>query len=148
MQRSDVPWRGYWPAAPTPYTADGKLDENALVRLLALYVDQGVHGVLINGTTGEWFSQTRAERRRVAEIAVATVAGRIPVVVGCTSYTPGETIELAREVKAIGADGALATPPPYAQDRKSTRLNSSHVSISYAVFCLQRKRNVPMRRRR
>lgn len=114
MQRSDVPWRGYWPAAPTPYTADGKLDEDGLVRLLALYVDQGVHGVLINGTTGEWFSQTRAERRRVAEIAVATVAGRIPVVVGCTSYTPGETIKLAREVKAIGADGALATPPPYA----------------------------------
>ena len=132
MQRSDVPWRGYWPAAPTPYTADGQLDEDGLVRLLALYVDQGVHGVLINGTTGEWFSQTRAERRRVAEIAVATVAGRIPVVIGCTSYTPGETIELAREVTAIGADGALATPPPYAHPSQD-EIYAFYATVTNAV---------------
>ncbi|MBZ2195472.1 dihydrodipicolinate synthase family protein [Occultella gossypii] len=114
MERNDVPWRGYWPAAPTPYTADGRLDQDGLAEMISMYVDQGVHGVLINGTTGEWFSQTRTERRTVAEIAVATVAGRIPVVIGCTSYTPAETIDLAEEVKAIGADGALTTPPPYA----------------------------------
>lgn len=114
MKKHDVPWFGYWPAAPTAYTADGDLDDEALATTLHMYVEQGVHGVLINGTTGEWFSQTRSERRRVAEVAVAAVGGRIPVVVGCTSYTPAETIELAEEVAAIGADGALTTPPPYA----------------------------------
>lgn len=132
MQRSDVAWRGYWPAAPTPYTADGRLDEDGLARLLALYVDQGVHGVLINGTTGEWFSQTRSERRRVAEIAVATVAGRIPVVIGCTSYTPAETIELGQEVKAIGADGALATPPPYSHPSQA-EIYAFYETVTHAV---------------
>jgi 4-hydroxy-tetrahydrodipicolinate synthase len=108
-----VTWRGYWPAAPTPFTAGGALDEVAWRALLALYLEQGVHGVLVNGSTGEWASQTPDERRRVAEIAVDAVAGVVPVVVGVTSYTAREAGELARHAVASGADGVLATPPPY-----------------------------------
>jgi 4-hydroxy-tetrahydrodipicolinate synthase len=73
-----------------------------------------VHGVLINGTTGEWFSQTEAERRRVAEIAVEELRGKIPVVIGCTTFTPSQTIALGLHAREIGADGMLSTPPPYA----------------------------------
>jgi len=113
LKRDDVSWRGYWPAAPTPFTADGVLDEEAWRALLRLYLRQGVHGVLVNGSTGEWFSQTPDERRRVAEIAVSEVAGRIPVVVGVTAYTAAEAVELARHAADAGADGVLATPPPY-----------------------------------
>ena len=90
------------------------LDESALRSVLRLYCDQGVHGVLINGTTGEWFSQTEAERRRVAEIAVEELRGKIPVVVGCTTFTPSQTIALGLHAREIGADGVLSTPPPYA----------------------------------
>jgi 4-hydroxy-tetrahydrodipicolinate synthase len=114
MDRNDVTWRGYWPAAPTPFAADGALDEAAWRDLLRLYRSQGVHGVLVNGTTGEWFSQTPAERRRVAEIAVEEIAGTIPVVVGVTCYTAREAAELARHAAEIGAAGVLSTPPPYA----------------------------------
>ena len=93
----------------------GALDERALRSVLRLYCDQGVHGVLINGTTGEWFSQTEAERRRVAEIAVEeTPRGKIPVVIGCTTFTPSQTIALGLHAREIGADGMLSTPPPYA----------------------------------
>jgi len=113
MNRDDVAWRGYWVAAPTPFGADGELDEQAFRQLLSLYLSQGVHGLLVNGTTGEWFAQSPAERRRVAEVAVSEVAGQIPVVIGCTSYTPAETIGLAGHARAIGADGAASTPPPY-----------------------------------
>ena len=56
MDRDSIGWKGYWIAAPTPFTVQGVLDENALRSVLRLYHDQGVHGVLINGTTGEWFS--------------------------------------------------------------------------------------------
>ncbi|MEV7012586.1 dihydrodipicolinate synthase family protein [Streptosporangium sp. NPDC051022] len=113
MDRDDVTWHGYWPAAPTPFTREGTLDENAWRALLRLYAAQGVHGVLVNGSTGEWFSQSAAERRRVAEIAVAELSGRVPVVVGITAYTAAEAIELARHAAETGADGVLATPPPY-----------------------------------
>lgn len=114
MDRDDVDWKGYWVAAPTPFTREGALDEAAWRAGLRHYRAMGVHGVLANGTTGEWFSQSDAERRRVAEIAVEELKGKIPVVIGCTTYTARQTIELARHAQAIGADGAMSTPPPYA----------------------------------
>jgi 4-hydroxy-tetrahydrodipicolinate synthase len=109
-----VSWRGYWPAAPTPFAADGSLDESAWRALLRLYAEHRVHGVLVNGTTGEWFSQTPEERRRVAEIAVAELSGRVPVVIGCGAFTAAECVRYGEHARSIGADGILTTPPPYA----------------------------------
>jgi 4-hydroxy-tetrahydrodipicolinate synthase len=114
MNRDDVSWRGYWVAAPTPFTREGALDEKLWREELRLYHSQGVHGILVNGTTGEWFSQSDAERRRVAEVAVEELKDKIPVVIGCTTYTAAHTSELGRHAKEIGADGILSTPPPYA----------------------------------
>ncbi|MFT4042370.1 MAG: dihydrodipicolinate synthase family protein [Gordonia sp. (in: high G+C Gram-positive bacteria)] len=113
MNRFDVDWSGYWPAAPTPYSADGSVDETSLGELMELYVSNGVHGVLINGSTGEWFSQSRSERERVARCAVEALAGRVPVIVGVSSYTADESVHVARSAAAAGADGILATIPPY-----------------------------------
>jgi dihydrodipicolinate synthase/N-acetylneuraminate lyase len=115
MDRNDVSWKGYWPACPTPFHADQSLDLDSFRALLEWYIGQGVHGLLVNGTSGEWFSQTSDERRRVAETAVAAAAGRVPVVVGCTSYTAREAIELARHALAAGASGISSTPPPYSK---------------------------------
>jgi dihydrodipicolinate synthase/N-acetylneuraminate lyase len=117
MDRNTVDWRGYWPAAVTPFAANGTLDETALTQVLKLYVHQGVHGILVNGTSGEWTSQSPSERRRVAELAVETVNSQVPVVIGCTSFTAAETIGLAKHAQDIGAAGALSTPPPYVHPR-------------------------------
>jgi 4-hydroxy-tetrahydrodipicolinate synthase len=114
MNRDNVSWRGYWVAAPTPFTREGALDERLWREELRLYHEQGVHGILVNGTTGEWFSQSDDERRRVAEIAVGELRGKMPVVIGCTTYTAAHSAELGRHAKDIGADGILSTPPPYA----------------------------------
>ncbi|MDR5699041.1 dihydrodipicolinate synthase family protein [Agromyces aerolatus] len=113
MNRHDVDWSGYWPAAPTPFHPDGRLDEQGLAELIRLYRSHGVHGVLVNGSTGEWFAQSTSERHRVAEIAVEAAEGAFPVVVGVTAYTGAEAAELARHAHSVGADGVLATPPPY-----------------------------------
>jgi 1-pyrroline-4-hydroxy-2-carboxylate deaminase len=115
MDRNDVTWKGYWPACPTPFHADQSLDLESFRALLEWYIAQGVHGLLVNGTSGEWFSQTTEERRRVAEAAVAAAAGRVPVVVGCTSYTAREAIELATHALEYGASGISSTPPPYSK---------------------------------
>jgi 4-hydroxy-tetrahydrodipicolinate synthase len=114
MSTYEVDWRGYWPAAPTPFGRTGALDENGFRELLRLYLREGVHGVLVNGTTGEWFSQSGDERRQVAQIAVEELGGRIPVVIGCSSFKLDETVRLGQHAKEIGADGMLSTPPPYA----------------------------------
>jgi dihydrodipicolinate synthase/N-acetylneuraminate lyase len=115
MDRHDVTWRGYWPACPTPFDAQGRFDPAVQRALLDFYLGEGMHGLLINGTSGEWFSQTAQERRQVAENALAHVAGRVPVVIGCTANTAREVAELARHAIDHGAAGVAATPPPYAK---------------------------------
>ncbi|WP_037183315.1 dihydrodipicolinate synthase family protein [Rhodococcoides fascians] len=113
MNRDDVAWSGYWPASPTPFTESGAVDADGLRDLMNLYADVAVDGVLVNGSTGEWFSQTDDERRQVAEIAIDAVAGRFPVVIGVSAYTTRESSELAAHAASAGADGVLSTPPPY-----------------------------------
>jgi len=108
-----VDWRGYWPAAPTPFERDGAVDFAAWQRLMDCYVKEGVHGVLVNGSTGEWFSQSRRERSMLADSAVEAIQGRIPVIIGVSAFTAAEAIELGRAAERGGADGILATPPPY-----------------------------------
>lgn len=107
-------WKGYWPASVTPFGKDGSLDTVAWRELLDLYKEQGVHGVLVNGSSGEWFAQSTSERKTVAEIAVEQAAGAYPVVIGCSQFTPDAVIELAAHAASVGADGVLFTPPPYA----------------------------------
>lgn len=113
MDRNDVDWKGYWAACPTPFRKDESYDADAHRALLDWYVGQGLHGVLINGTTGEWFAQTHDERKLVAETVIEHVAGRMTVVIGCTAYTAREAGELARHAAAAGADGVESTAPPY-----------------------------------
>jgi 4-hydroxy-tetrahydrodipicolinate synthase len=115
MNRDDVDWRGYWPACPTPFTADGAVTVETLRALVEWYIGEGMHGIFINGTTGEWFSQTPAERRLVAETAIEQAAGRVTVVIGCTALTAREAAELGRHAIAAGADGIGSTPPPYSK---------------------------------
>jgi 4-hydroxy-tetrahydrodipicolinate synthase len=131
MNRNDVNWRGYWPASPTPFTRGGDLDEGAWRQLLRQYLSQGMHGILVNGSTGEWFAQTDAERRRVAEIATEEVGGRMTVVIGCTNYTAKQVVELARHARHVGADGALSTPPPYVHP------NPDELVAFYRTICDQ-----------
>jgi 1-pyrroline-4-hydroxy-2-carboxylate deaminase len=115
MDRNDVNWRGYWAASPTPFAADGGYDADAHRALVDWYVAEGLHGVLVNGTTGEWFAQTPEERKLVAQTVIEHVAGRIPVVVGCTAYTAREASEYACAAIAAGADGIESTAPPYSK---------------------------------
>ena len=113
MDRNDVDWAGYFPAVVTPFTESGALDTDTLHALIEQYAERGMHGVVVNGTCGEWFSQSVDERKAVAETAVAAAAGRLRVLIGCTSNTAENVQELASHALGAGADGVLASPPPY-----------------------------------
>ena len=151
MDRTDVNWRGYWVAAPTPFTRGGVLDEPAWRQLLQLYQQQGVHGVMVNGTTGEWFSQTDDERRRVAEIAVEELKGKLPVVIGCTTFTARRASEFARHAQKLGADGVVSTVPPYVVPTEREiaafyQTLSDSVDLPIMIYNWARGTNVEIRR--
>ena len=147
MDRHDVNWEGYWIATTTPFKNDGSLDQSALRDGLRLYADIGIQGLLINGTSGEWFSQSVTERQLVAEIAVEELRGTVPIVIGCTTFTARESGVLAKHAEDIGADGVLSTPPPYCvpSPREIVRFFSDlseYVTLPIMVYNWARGTNV------
>lgn len=115
MDRSDVQWRGYYAALPTPFTESGELDLESLQQATELFIEQGAHGLLVNGSTGEWTAQTHSERKAVTESVIAAAGGRVPVLVSATSAELGVSVDLIRHAAAAGADSVLLTPPPGAR---------------------------------
>lgn len=113
MNRNDIDWRGYWPAVPTPFHADGSIDFVSLSEVVERYLEFGAHGILVNGSTGEWFAQDTSERVMVAQAVISTVGSRVPVVVGCTSLRVEESMQLALAAALSRADGVMISPPPY-----------------------------------
>lgn len=113
MDRHDIGWTGYIPAITTPFDAEGELDLDALDSQLTWLVEQGMHGVILAGTTGEWFSLSDDERATLFKHAAKTVSGRAWVLGGCNAFTAEEAIRHARAAESAGLDGVLVTPPPY-----------------------------------
>jgi 4-hydroxy-tetrahydrodipicolinate synthase len=105
-------FKGSITALITPFK-DGKVDERALQRLVAWQIDQGTHGLVPCGTTGESPTLTHDEHRRVVELCVESAAGRVPVIAGTGSNSTAEAVELTRHAKSAGADGVLVVTPYY-----------------------------------
>ena len=100
-------------ALVTPFTSAGAVDEAAVRRLAKRQVDAGVHFLVPCGTTGEAPTLSAAERRRVVELVVDEVKGRVPVLAGAGGYDTREVAESAREMQAAGASGLLSVTPYY-----------------------------------
>ena len=90
--------RGCGTALVTPFTRAGEVDEAALRRFVQWQLAEGVHFVVPCGSTGEAATLTAAEHRRVVEIVVEEVAGRVPVVAGAGSNDTQRAIALSREI--------------------------------------------------
>lgn len=113
MDRNSVNWRGYWPASPTPFKENGDLDFDSFAQLIEWYLERGMHGLFINGTTGEWFSQSHDERKMVVEAVLRQVDGRVPVVIGVTTFTAKESVVLGEHAMSHGAAGICSSAPAY-----------------------------------
>ena len=100
-------------ALVTPFTVSGTLDETAFRAFVDWQLAEGVDFVVPCGSTGEAVTLSVAEHRRVIEIAVEQVAGRVPVVAGAGSNDTQKAIALSREAKAAGATHLLHVTPMY-----------------------------------
>jgi 4-hydroxy-tetrahydrodipicolinate synthase len=105
-------FRGSIPALVTPFR-DEAFDEDAYRRFVAWQIDEGSHGLVPCGTTGEGATLDSAEHERVVSACVDTAAGRVPVIAGCGSNDTRQAIAMTRAAKAAGADASLHVPPYY-----------------------------------
>jgi len=105
-------FKGSLPALVTPFT-NGDVDHDTLRALVDWHVEQGSHGLVPVGTTGESPTLSHAEHAAVIETVVQAAAGRIPVIAGAGSNNTAEGIGLMRHAAAVGADAALVVTPYY-----------------------------------
>jgi 4-hydroxy-tetrahydrodipicolinate synthase len=109
---SEALFKGVITALVTPFR-DGLIDEAAFRRLVERQIEGGVHGVVPVGTTGETATLSPEEHKRVVELCVEIVAGRVSVIAGAGANATAEAIDLVKHAKAVGADGALVVVPYY-----------------------------------
>jgi 4-hydroxy-tetrahydrodipicolinate synthase len=105
-------FKGSMTALVTPFR-DGKLDEGAFRAHVAWQIEQGTHGLVPVGTTGESPTLSHAEHKQVVEWCIAEAGRRVPVVAGAGSNNTVEAIELAQHAERAGADGLLIVTPYY-----------------------------------
>ena len=99
-------------ALVTPFI-DGRLDEQGLIDLIEMQIAGGTHGIIPCGTTGESATIGFDEHKRVIDLTVKTVAGRIPVIAGTGANNTLEAIELTESARESGADAVLSVVPYY-----------------------------------
>jgi len=105
--------RGCGTALATPFTKSGDIDEKALRAFVEWQITEGIHFVVPCGSTGEAATMTGEEHRRVVEITVEQVNGRVPVVAGAGSNDTKKAIALSKEMRDAGATHLLHTSPMY-----------------------------------
>jgi 4-hydroxy-tetrahydrodipicolinate synthase len=104
---------GIIPPLVSPLLARDELDQRGLDRLIEHVLAGGVHGLFLLGTTGEAPSLSYRLRRELIDRAIATVAGRVPVLVGITDTSFVESVRLAEHAANAGAKALVLSTPYY-----------------------------------
>ena len=104
--------KGSMPALVTPFK-DGQVDLDTLKKLVDWHIEQGSHGLVPVGTTGESPTLSHEEHDLVVATVVKQAAGRVPVVAGAGSNNTIESVRLVQAAKDAGADAALVVTPYY-----------------------------------
>lgn len=106
-------FKGAITALITPFTADGKLDEAAFQAFVEWQIEEGVHGLLPCGTTGESPTLSHDEHNRVVSLCLEVANGRVPVLAGAGSNSTSEAIYMGQHAERAGADALLVVTPYY-----------------------------------
>ncbi|APC68948.1 dihydrodipicolinate synthase family protein [Ralstonia pseudosolanacearum] len=117
-------FEGIYTPAITPLTQEGNIDKGAFAEVLESLLDANVHGIVIGGSTGEYYAHTPQERFELAALAKSVIGTRVPLVVGTGAVRTEDSVEYAKAAKAIKADAILVGSPPYALPTE--RENAAH----------------------
>ncbi|WP_435660667.1 dihydrodipicolinate synthase family protein [Leisingera caerulea] len=106
-------FEGIYTPVVTPHFEDGSVNWDALAEVIEYLVENGVHGLISGGSTGENYAQTVEERIALARFTHDRLKGRLPLVVGTGAMLTSDSTALATGAKEIGADAILLASPPY-----------------------------------
>lgn len=103
----------------SPLKEDESIDEEGVEQLVDYSINNGVAAIIVLGTTGEFPALTSVNRRKIIELTLNKVNGRVPVVVGTGSTGTKRAVENTREAARMGAQATLLSPPYYYEIEQS-----------------------------
>ena len=140
----EVRFEGVLTPTITPLDEKERVDEKGFVRHLNRLIDNGVHGIYLLGSSGEFVSLTNGERERAIEIAVSTIGGRVPIICGAMDSSTRrviKNIEMAQELKV---DAVAATPPYYYPSSGADDIKTFYSTVAQSTDLPFVIYNIPM----
>ncbi|PYE21775.1 4-hydroxy-tetrahydrodipicolinate synthase [Rhizobium sp. PP-CC-3A-592] len=107
-------FEGIYTPAITPLRTDGNIDQTAFAAVLESLIEAKVHGIIVGGSTGEYYAQSAQERFELGAFAKSVIGTRLALVIGTGATRTEDSVEYAKAAKEIGADAILVSSPPYA----------------------------------
>ena len=107
-------FEGIYTPVVTPHNDDFTINRDRYAETIEHLIKSGVHGLIVAGTTGEYYVQSMEERIEMMKFAKDVVKERLPLIIGTGAIRTEDSIIYAENAKAIGADGLLVATPPYA----------------------------------
>jgi 4-hydroxy-tetrahydrodipicolinate synthase len=129
-------FEGIYTPAITPLNAEGKIDKAAFAGVLESLIAAKVHGIIIGGSTGEYYAHTAQERFELGAWAREVIGARVPLIIGTGAIRTEDSVEYAKAAKAIKADAILVGTPPYALPTQQE--NAAH------ALTIDRAANLPI----
>ena len=127
----DMPTGGLVAISVTPLDDSGAIDAASIASLMDFYLSCGSSGVAILGVMGEANRMTDAESKRVVDLTVEAVDGRVPIIVGVSNPALARVQELAEHSAALGCAGVLVQPTPGLQG--DTTIASYFAAVARAL---------------
>ena len=107
--------RGIYTPVVTPFRKNYEIDFESLEEILKFLLKKKIHGIVVGGTTGEYFSLNFQERIQLFEFVKKIVGNKYPLIAGTTAINANEAIELSLIAKYLGYKCILLGSPPYSQ---------------------------------
>ena len=108
-----IRFEGIFSPTITPLDEKERVDELGFVNQLNRLIDNGVHGIYLLGTSGEFTTLTNTERERAMDIATKAVGGRVPIICGVMDTSTQRVIQNIETAAQFGVDAVAATPGYY-----------------------------------
>ena len=113
-------YQGIWPVAPTPFSADGVVDYEGMIRVLDCMIDQGVDGICILANFSEQFLISDVEREQLTRVCLEHASERIPLIVTISHFATDIAVTRAKFAKQLGAEAVMMMAPYHGALLKGT----------------------------
>ena len=107
-------FEGIYTPVVTPHTEGFDIDKQRFADAIEFLIDAGVSGLIVAGTTGEYYAQSTDERLMLMRYAKDVIGTRVPLIVGTGAIRTEDSVAYAQAAVEVGADALLVSTPPYA----------------------------------